>query len=458
MTRPSDPSGSSTSLLSVLRSPWRLVTDRVPWPWSPQEPPTRTPDELDRAIQQAQLAILLAAFGHGRGARLHEGERDDDVYLYRPGRLLVRSEDLDRVLAFFAERTDRYGGRARSRQVVDGLHHVLLPRRAEVPAVLPDLEAELGDDVARPDHVLYVTPGQGGGRMCPADEPRPPRRTRPLPEVAERASAGKGVRVSVVDTGWWEPAETTGLSPWLHDVDGDAEVIDQHAIHPYAGHGTFVAGVVRCLAPAVGVEVEGFLTHGGAAYESAIVRELDEAVVETFDPHVISISAGTYTRHDRGLLAFDVFASTRRLLDGEGDLLVVAAAGNDSTTRPFWPAAYDWAVGVGALDPDGQVCDFSNTGSWVDVYALGRDLVNAYPAGTYTCQEPPHVGTVRHFKGLAQWSGTSFATPVVSGAIAAHMSATGRTAHESVTDLLAAGRPLADPHGNPITAVGPPFA
>lgn len=422
----------------------------------PRPEPERTED-LDEAVRRVQLDILLTAFARGRGARLGQGEREDEVYLYRPGRILFRERDREQVAAFFETRRERYRGTGYAAKVTDELQHWVLPRRADVPSVLADLEAELGDDIARPDHILYVTV-TGGGKMCPADEPRVPRARRPVPPVARDASAGKGIRVSVVDTGWWEPAETTGLSPWLHDVDGDAEVIDTQQIHSYAGHGTFVAGVVRCLAPACEIEVEGFLTHGGAAYESDIVRELNEAVVEEFDPHLISISAGTYTRYDRGLLAFDVFAETRKLAAGEADLLIVAAAGNDSTQRKFFPAAYDWVVGVGALDADGTVSDFSNTGAWVDVYAHGRDLVNAFPAGTYECQEPPQAGQVRTFKGLAQWSGTSFATPIVSGAIAAHNAAHGGPPRAAFDHLVADGRDLLDPHGAPIVAIGPPFA
>ncbi len=139
-------------------------------------------------------------------------------------------------------------------------------------------------------------------------------------------------------------------------------------------------------------------------------------------------------------------------------MLVVAAAGNDASDRPFWPAAFGWVVSVGALNDDGTVCDFSNVGPWVDVYAHGRDLVNAFPTGTYTCYEPAHAGEVRNFTGLARWSGTSFATPIVTGAIAAYMSAHGVSAGDARDALLAAGVGFTDPRAGVLTAVGPPFA
>jgi subtilisin family serine protease len=322
---------------------------------------------------------------------------------------------------------------------------------------LDEIEEAMGRDVAAPDHVVYLT--KINGSLCPATEPEEPGRSGPLPPPAKDRGVGKGVSVSVVDSGWYPGAATDTDSPWLASgVDGDVENLNPASLHPYAGHGTFVAGVIRCVAPATTIEVEGALVNGGAVYESEIVKQLKEAVLDRTDPpQVISISAGTHTRNHAPLMSFVALAEAHGLDKGEGPL-IVAAAGNDGNDHPFWPAAFDWVVGVGAVDAEGTVCDFSNHGEWVDVYAHGKDLVNAYPTGTYTCHEPLHAGEVRHFTGLARWSGTSFSTPIVSGLIAAYVSQNGGTARDAWAAISASAVPRTDPRVGPIRIVGPPFA
>jgi subtilisin family serine protease len=249
---------------------------------------------------------------------------------------------------------------------------------------------------------------------------------------------GTGAFVSVVDTGFISSLADEP-HPWLIDVTGDEEAYDSDDIGPYVGHGSFVAGVLRCVAPAAQVRVEGFLTHGGAISESEIVAQLNQALDNM--PDIISMSAGCTTRDNLPPLGFEVLWE-QRLRHCKGTVLV-AAAGNDGNRQAFWPAALEWTVSVGALDRDGRRAAFSNFGSWVDVYALGVDIVNAYPNGTYRYREPPRAGTgetAQFTNSMASWSGTSFATPVVAGMIAARMSRTGQSGRAAADSVLRIAR------------------
>ena len=89
----------------------------------------------------------------------------------------------------------------------------------------------------------------------------------------------------------------------MEGVDGDLEHNDGLTVERYAGHGTFVAGGVRCFAPAAAVRVEGFLGPSGAIRESRMVTASSARRSPAGTPHIINLSAGTTTRKNRPLLS-----------------------------------------------------------------------------------------------------------------------------------------------------------
>jgi subtilisin family serine protease len=114
-------------------------------------------------------------------------------------------------------------------------------------------------------------------------------------------------------------------------------------------------------------------------------------------------------------------------------VVVVASAGNDGTCRPTYPAALDGVVSVGAVGPGGPA-PFTNYGPWVRACAPGVDLLSAFfrdVSNTGSSDVEPG-----RFDGWAFWSGTSFAAPMVVGALAAAMRAAGCSAEEAVNRVI----------------------
>jgi Subtilase family len=402
---------------------------------------------------RAQIQLILDS--HEDAAVFPDNWEDagDVSYLYRKNAILSREQDVGRVTDSLDRNfpitrdEDEQPLRYELRRVAAGVRLIALRGLPPVPEVLDVLDADLGPGVATPDHLLYACP-----YPCPATEPVevPPGTVDPFPPLGSRAPCchpghcdprpgcdGDGVSVSVVDTGLLRDAARD--HPWLAGVDGVLEdPYDPltHHIRPYAGHGTFVAGCLRCMAPKAWVFVEKGFDIAAERFESDLVPILEDALDR--NPDIFVFTFTTSSRKDMSLMTFDDFYE-RRIRHVKG-LVVLAPAGNDGKSRWMWPAAYPWVVSVGALSASWRDrARFSNYGGWVDVFAPGEDLVNAFAEGTYVCNEPP-VGEQRHFHGMAMWSGTSFSTPIVAGLIAARMSATGESGQLAADSLLRLAR------------------
>jgi len=149
------------------------------------------------------------------------------------------------------------------------------------------------------------------------------------------------------------------------------------------------------------------------------------------EAQVINLSLGGYSNGCSYMAGAIAYAE-------EHDVLVVAAAGNDGDepwfdpAQPgnwFYPAACEDVLGVGATDWLDQRAAFSNYGWWVDVAAPGVGIDSTYRYGSY-----------------GSLSGTSMATPFVSG-LAALVWAKYPTAEPE--DVAAAIRAGADDLGTP---------
>jgi subtilisin family serine protease len=390
--------------------------------WDPYD------EDLKNERSEVQIRRILDAFeGAGVPVSTH---RDADTlpdYLYGTNRIITRDEDAARVYralgrdrAFDKRRRDQSSAPA-------GLHVITLEDGQDSSEVLDELDERLGEGVAAHDHVVHVS------TWCSSTEalPTPGAEYHIINDDPE--SDGRRSRVSVVDTGVLQGV--VGDHPQLAGVAG----MDEPAsVGHYTGHGTFVAGVVRQYAPAAEVRIEAGFDTGGASLESDLVAQLERAL--DWVPDVINFSGGTRTRGGLPLLAFQVFYEQRlRHLAGT---IFVAAAGNDGDRGPFWPATFPWAVSVGALAlPPDVLAGFSNRGSWVDVYAPGTDIESTYPKERYDYREPPLIGRYAEFpNGVARWSGTSFAAPMVSGLIAARMTWSGESAIGASESLLEIAR------------------
>ena len=391
--------------------------------------------------------------------------RGEIDYFYRSSSVLTRDADIPRVretlTGLGAMPDDDSGQQAgeSSPNLINGISRLMtrVPESQHTADVVEDLDKRLGVGVATHDHVFVVTRNRYV-LICPATEPEfvmTPQQAQD-PAVVEAAlwppradaAAGRGVRVSVVDTGLLQGA--AAWAPWVEGVragsTADVEDPDQLKVDgqqrgrdgyadPYAGHGTFVSGVLRCTAPAAEVTVERILGVSGFAQESDLVTQLHDALSRS--PDIITMSAGGYTRGSVPPLSFQTLYEQR--LSHLGGVVLVAAAGNDAQSHPFWPAAFPWCVGVGSMSRDGQCrSSFSNYGAWVDVYAPGEEIVNAYPRLPYKTVEKAIERDTS--AGIVSWSGTSFSTPIVSGLIAARMSRTGENPQEAARALLEAAR------------------
>jgi len=187
---------------------------------------------------------------------------------------------------------------------------------------------------------------------------------------------------------------TNGVPPLFVNRSG-AATVDQSTVSvvdnpQYAsfGHGTMVSGIIHLIAPTALIMPLKAFHSDGSGYTSDIIRAIYWAI--RHNARVLSMSFSS-TRPSWELQLALNYAASRGVIS-------VAAAGNDGSSTPVYPAAWRNVISVASTDASDDRSSFSNYGNWIWLAAPGEGIVTTYPWGAYA----------------AVW-GTSFSTPLVSG-------------------------------------------
>ena len=306
-----------------------------------------------------------------------------------------------------------------------GVHRLWLRPSATVDAA--ELAEQLRDRGIRatPNHILR---GESEYLDDPFSAPMP---CEPI-GAPVLTHGGRIITVAILDTGitphpwftrtsWWSSVTSDQLDPI--PLSADDESADQ------SGHGTFVAGVVMQRAPNAQLWNDRVLDTVGICDELGLlqglhrIRRREKATGTRVD--IVNLSLGGYAHADH---PSPLVAESLRKFGGH--TVIVASAGNNSSSRLYWPAAFKDCVAVGAKAP------FSNHGWWVDASAPAVDLVGPYPWRRAD-------GAVE--LGYARWNGSVFGAPAAVGVIA-HLAGTrDMTAREAAEILLGPMDRQADP-------------
>lgn len=212
-------------------------------------------------------------------------------------------------------------------------------------------------------------------------------------ELWRITTGGSEIVVAVLDT---------GIDKSHEDLNGKVVAEANFTSSPIAGdvygHGTHVAGIIAAYSDnglgVVGVAPQSQLLNvkvaddDGRCEASAVAQGIIWAV----DNGAVVINVSIELRGPSAELEAAVNYAWNN------GAIVIAAAGNEGSQMPVYPAYYEHAIAVAATEQDDTRALLSNYGGWVDVAAPGFDIYSTLPGNEYGYK-----------------TGTSFATAYVSG-------------------------------------------
>ncbi|MBI2647474.1 S8 family serine peptidase [Candidatus Woesearchaeota archaeon] len=235
--------------------------------------------------------------------------------------------------------------------------------------------------------------------------------------VQSSGNTGEGRKIVVLDTGYNynHPELNSSYLGGKDFVNNDDDPFDDN------GHGSHVAGIITAdgidpkakgVAPATGIIAGKVLSASGSGFFSDVVAAIYWAVdgpdgingtEDDFNADAISMSLGSSFPYVFKGFCNSVMPDLTNAIKyaREKGTVVVSAAGNSGSLGVSIPGCISYSTTVGAVDSADKIASFSGRGKAVDITAPGVNLYSAWLGSSY-----------------ATASGTSMATPVVSGTVA----------------------------------------
>ncbi|KAI1199055.1 proteinase T-like protein [Nemania serpens] len=227
--------------------------------------------------------------------------------------------------------------------------------------------------------------------------------------------AGAGTCAYIVDTGIYTAhPEFEGRATWLANY-ADSSNSDGN------GHGTHVAGTVGSKTYGVAKKTQLYavkvLNASGSGTTSGVVAGMNYV---TSDSATRSCPKGSVANMSLGGSVSTSINSAGRAMINAGVFLAVAAGNSNTDASTSSPAGEPLVCTVGATTSSDARASFSNYGSVVDIWAPGQDVLSTWNNG-----------------GTNTISGTSMASPHITGLGAYLLSTEGYRAPQSLCSYIA---------------------
>jgi subtilisin family serine protease len=252
----------------------------------------------------------------------------------------------------------------------------------------------------------------------------------PLDKTYTPTNGGEGVTAFIIDTGVRATHETFGgrVKGGFDAIDGDDNPDDGF------GHGTHVAGTIGGteygLAKAVNIVPVRVLGDDGSGTTEQVVAGIDWVTKNHQGPSVANMSLGGGADEALDTAVQNSIAS--------GVTYGVAAGNESADASGSSPARVAEAITVAASDINDAQAEFSNFGEIVDIYAPGVDITSSWNT------DDQATNTI---------SGTSMATPHVTGVAALYKGTFGDASASTITSWTnsnaTAGVIRSNPSGTP---------